>query len=77
LSATVSASLIFQSATRESTTSSAGAISAMAASAVSRSTLGPSSGAPRRKAISPSTRGATSLPRSIRAPSSSTICAVR
>jgi hypothetical protein len=76
LSATVSTSLIFQSATRLSTISIAGSTPAMAASAVPVVTPGPARSRPMTKAISASTRGCTSVARSTSSPSSTTIVSV-
>ena len=61
LSATVSTSLIFQSATRESTISTAGNAPAIARNADAVFAPGPSRSRSMMKAISASTRGCTSL----------------
>ena len=77
LSATVSTSLIFQSATRLSTISTAGSTPAMASSATAALMPGPARSRAMTKASSASTRGCTSRDSAIRSPSSTIISSVR
>src|SRR3954449_7743764 len=77
LSATVSTSLIFQSATRLSTTSTAGRTPAMASRATAALMPGPARSRDMTKASSASTRGCTSRDSWIRSPSSTSISSVR
>jgi hypothetical protein len=77
LSATVSTSLIRQSTTRLSTTSTAGRTPAIAASAFAVVTPGPASSRSMTNASSASTRGCTSRDRAISSPSSTTMSSRR